>query len=172
MQTFRRLDHRATSLLVAFHLSFAPAGCGHDGNRGSSGVPDLTQDYGSVAYEFVTAQADGGLTRILLHSDGERAVLLILEDGDVDRARSARAVGRVRDAATLEIVEGQVNLDANETFADNDVVPAKGYVLLAQQELASNDMSIGSLAQLAYTFRAVLSGTTSADALAPLFDPA
>lgn len=172
MRSSPRLDYRATSFLVAFHLSFVPLGCGSDGHDGDSGVPDLTKDYGSLAYEFVTAQPDGGLTRILLHSNGEQAVLLILEDGAVDRARSARAVGRVRDAATLELTEGQVNLDANDTFADNDVVPAQGYVVLAQQELASDDLTIGSVAHLAYTFRAVLSGTANADALAPLFDPA
>ncbi|MBK7975978.1 MAG: hypothetical protein IPK07_22805 [Deltaproteobacteria bacterium] len=172
MPAFRPLDYRATSLLIAFHLSFAPVGCGDDAKDAPAGVPDLTKDYGSLAYEFVTAQADGGLTRILLHSNGEQAVLLILEDGAIDRARSARAIGRVRDAATLELTEGQVNLDANGTFADNDLVPAKGYVLLAQQEIASNDLAIGSVAQLAYTFRAVLSGTANADVLAPLFDPA
>lgn len=171
MHTVRRLDYRATSLLIAFHLSFAPLGCGSQSDDRSRRVPDLTKDFGSIAYEFVTAQPDGGLTRILLHSDGGHAVLLILEDGAIDRARSARAIGRVRDAATLELTDGQVNLDANDTFADNDVVPATGYVVLGQQELASNDMTIGSVAQLAYTFRAVLSGTANADALAPLFDP-
>lgn len=172
MRTIQRLDYRATSFLIAFHLSFAPVGCGAEGGGSSAGVPDLTRDYGSLAYEFVTTQTNGGLTRILLHSNGEQAVLLILEDGAVDRARSARAVGRVRDAATLELTEGQVNLDANDTFADNDIVPANGYVVLAQQEIASNDLTIGTVAQLAYTFRAVLSGTANADALAPLFDPA
>lgn len=172
MHPSRRLDYRGTSLLVAFHLSFVPIGCGSDGTNPSSGAPNLTTDYGSLAYEFVTAQADGGLTRILLHSNGAQAVLLILEDGAIDRARSARAVGRVRDAATLELTEGQVNLDANDTFADNDVVPANGYVLLAPQEIASKDLTIGSIAQLSYSFRAVLSGTTNAAALAPLFDPA
>ncbi len=59
--------------LAAAGLALGAAGCGGDDHAAGSRVPDLTRDFGNVAYDFVTQQSDGGITEIVLHSDGRRA---------------------------------------------------------------------------------------------------
>ncbi len=171
MPSVRRFDRPVLATLAASLLTLGSVGCGGEDDGGAVRVPDLTRSFGDVAYDFVTQQSDGGLTKIVLHSDGRRAVMLILKDGVVDRAQSARVVGTVRDAATLQADEGQVNVDGNVTFADNDVVGARGFVVVADQEIATTDLDVGDVVPLEYTFRAILAGTEDASALGSLLDP-
>ncbi len=171
MPTVRRIDRRVLAALASGLLTLGSTACGGEDDGEALRVPDLTRSFGDVAYDFVTQQSDGGLTKIVLHSDGHRAVMLILKDGVVDRAQSARVVGTVRDAATLQADEGQVNVDGNVTFADNEVVSAKGFIVVADQEIATTELDVGDLVSLQYTFRAVLAGTEDASALGSLLDP-
>ena len=162
---------RVTTVLGAALLASLACGCGDTGSAEDDAVPALTRDFGASAYAFVTQQADGGLTRLVLHSDGSVARLLVLKDGAVARSQSARFDASVRDAATAEVGRGQVNVDGDGSFADNDVVPATGFLVVSERELATSGIEVGTVVALTYDFRAVLASVDDVAAYAPhLFD--
>jgi hypothetical protein len=156
--------------VIATSFVCGAIGCGN-GDPNPGHVPAPTRDYGRTAYGFVTQQSNGQLTQLVLHSDGRHAVLLILKDGAVDRAQTTRLVGDVIDPATIQITEGQVNVDADDTFTNNDVVPADGYVLVTGDEIASEHVVVGSVFKLTFDFRAIYNGPEDVADLAPLLVP-
>lgn len=151
----------ALPLLLVASLALAGGiGCGDSNDGGGSErdtLPPLGSDFGDSAYTFVTADtAIEEVTRVVVYSDGDDAIVLILRAGEVARSGSARLVGEVIDDATIAIVSGQVNIDADDTFSNNDVVDADGFVLATASELRGTGIEVGTLVTVNYDFRAVL----------------
>ena len=146
------------------------AGCGDDGGppRVEDGAPLLTHDWGRYAYAFLAVQDGGELGSILAYSDGSKAVFVVLPANALADRRAARIVASVASPYIADAESGQMNLDGDGTFADNDLTAADGIVILdpTRQALGTSEggVTVGSTLSFSYTFVVTLSEVIPLDA--------